>query len=359
MISQQDSPSIEITELKSEYPHYPEFYNEGGYKLEIEADSNFLSNTKALLVDLGSKLMKGSLDLNDINLPAAMMIPMSRLEFIANDYSCIGKYLTAASKQKEPLEVMKLVAAGEIAQLSVLALVGKGCPPIQCFKGDRLEATDPFGNQIFLQHESLVQDVSSVLFKGKDGAFEVKTEWNNKVSTRGMSLTNIGGGKIFPTTIKLANGITLTVKAFEFELDGSMSQTKYLRYKGTMKIEDAANNIVCLIKILENPKKGMFGGMFGSKKEVDPMDFNKFEVDIIQEKKVLCKGGGNYSSHLELDRKVYWRCTDPRYFWTVNAESMTENMRTLKLLIATKKFQEADALLKEMRETQAKDFNKK
>jgi hypothetical protein len=129
MISQQDSPSIEISELKSEYPHYPEFYNEGGYKLEIEADSNFLSNTKALLVDLGSKLLKGSLDLTDLNLPAAMMLPMTRLEFIANDYSCIGKYLTAASKQTDPLEVMKLVAAGEIAQLSVLGWQARAARP--------------------------------------------------------------------------------------------------------------------------------------------------------------------------------------------------------------------------------------
>lgn len=105
---------VQITAAKTEYPHVPNVGDEGGLRLDIESDSNFLSTTKTLMLDLGSKALKGSLDLSNLILPSAMLSEYTRLEAIAFEYPTLCKYLTEAAKQTDPVERMKYVVAGKV-----------------------------------------------------------------------------------------------------------------------------------------------------------------------------------------------------------------------------------------------------
>ena len=105
---------VDVTAAKGEYPHVPNVGEEGGVKLDIETDSNFISTTKSLMLDLGSKALKGSLDLGNMILPAAMLSEYTRLEVIAFEYPTLCKYLTEAARQTDPIERMKYIVAGKV-----------------------------------------------------------------------------------------------------------------------------------------------------------------------------------------------------------------------------------------------------
>lgn len=106
--------NVQVTDLKGEYPHVANIGDEGGLKLDIEADPNFLSTTKSLMVDLGSKALKGSLDLSNMVLPPAMLSEYTRLEVICFEYTNLCKYLTEAAKQTDPVERIKYIVAGKV-----------------------------------------------------------------------------------------------------------------------------------------------------------------------------------------------------------------------------------------------------
>ena len=109
--------NVEVTAAKSEYQHVANVGDDGGLKLDIESNSSFLSTTKKLMMDLGSKALKGTLDLSNMILPPAMLSEYTRLEVISFEYPTLLKYLTAASKQTDPVERMKYIVAGKVAFL--------------------------------------------------------------------------------------------------------------------------------------------------------------------------------------------------------------------------------------------------
>lgn len=110
----QGKYKIDITNPQAEYTQVANVGDEGGLKLEIQADGNFLSTTKSLMVDLGSKALKGSLDLSNMVLPPAMLSEYTRLEVITFEYTNLCKYLTEAAKIADPAERMKYIVAGKV-----------------------------------------------------------------------------------------------------------------------------------------------------------------------------------------------------------------------------------------------------
>lgn len=110
----QDKYKVEVTAAKSEYPDVPNASDDGGVKLEIESDANFLNTTKTLMLDLGSKALKGTLDLSSLILPPSMLSEYTRLETIAFEYPTLCKYLHEAAKQTDPVERIKFIVAGNV-----------------------------------------------------------------------------------------------------------------------------------------------------------------------------------------------------------------------------------------------------
>lgn len=106
---------VTLTKAGGEYPHVPNLCAEGGLKLDIESNSNFLSATKSVVMDLGSKALKGSLDFSNIILPPSMLSEYTRLETISFEYPSICKYLSEAAKHRDPVERMKFIIAGKVS----------------------------------------------------------------------------------------------------------------------------------------------------------------------------------------------------------------------------------------------------
>lgn len=96
--------------------HFKELHDEGGLKLEIDTDANFLSTTKNLMVDLGSKALKGTLDMSELSLPIAMLSEYTRLEVISFEYPHLCLFLHDAAGVTDPLERMKMVVSGYVLQ---------------------------------------------------------------------------------------------------------------------------------------------------------------------------------------------------------------------------------------------------
>ena len=110
----ETATKIEVTESNANWKHYDIVGEEGGLKLDIETDSNFLTNTKNLMYDLGNKALKGSLDISEISLPPAMLSEYTRLEMISLEYQPLCHYLLYASKETDMLERMKYIISGYV-----------------------------------------------------------------------------------------------------------------------------------------------------------------------------------------------------------------------------------------------------
>lgn len=108
------SPQIRITEKSEVYKHSPSIHPEGGIKLEIKPDDNFLSNTKAVLSEIGSKVLKGDFDLAEVNLPPGMLSHFTRLELIAAEFPILSKYLAHAATVEDIIERFKSIVAGYV-----------------------------------------------------------------------------------------------------------------------------------------------------------------------------------------------------------------------------------------------------
>lgn len=105
---------ILVTGKTGEYDHYSNVYEEGGLKLDIEADENYLANTASVVSEITSNVFKGNFDLFEINLPAGMLSQYTRLEVIALEYPQLCRFLSTASRITDPLERMKYVVAGYV-----------------------------------------------------------------------------------------------------------------------------------------------------------------------------------------------------------------------------------------------------
>ena len=105
---------ILVTDNTGTYDHFSNVYEEGGLKLDIEADENYIANTASVVSEITSNVFKGNFDLFDINLPAGMLSQYTRLEVIALEFPELCRYLTAASKIADPLERFKYVVAGYV-----------------------------------------------------------------------------------------------------------------------------------------------------------------------------------------------------------------------------------------------------
>ena len=96
--------------------HFKELHDEGGLKLEVETDANFLSTTKNLMVALGSKALKGTLDMSEMSLPVAMLSEFTRLEIISFEYPHLCLFLHDAAGVSDPIERMKMVVSGYVKE---------------------------------------------------------------------------------------------------------------------------------------------------------------------------------------------------------------------------------------------------
>lgn len=105
---------ILVTAKTGAYDHYSNVYEEGGLKLDIQADENYLANTASVVSEITSNVFKGNFDLFEINLPAGMLSQYTRLEVIALEYPQLCRFLTAASKIADPLERLKYVVTGYV-----------------------------------------------------------------------------------------------------------------------------------------------------------------------------------------------------------------------------------------------------
>lgn len=190
--------------------------------------------------------------------------------------------------------------------------------------------------------------MSHVRVDGKDGAFVIECEWENVIKFRGINPSNIAGKKAKPLKIKFKDGSQVTMIPAEYELDGSMSTSKVFRMAvTTSSVIDETNGITAIVQYLENPKKGgMLSGLWSKPAEIKKSDLNKLTVEVKKGGQLLYKGSGSYTSHLELDGKVYWRVTDQSPHWDFEHDTVTRKMtpdsRNLKNLIKDKKFTEAE-----------------
>lgn len=331
--------------------HVANIGEEGGLKLEIQPDANFLSNAKNIMVDLGSKVLKGSLDIGEMSLPAAMLGQHTRLELVSFEYSVLSLFLTSASKVSDPVERMRIICAGMVACATTAIQTTKGTPPIPAIKGDKLEGVDVSTNsRILVEHNSDKQDVTVVKLEGQDQCYVLQVEWENLIKFRGLNPSNVNGKKVRPSFVTFkGQDQPLVLSAAEYELDGTLSATKFFRMAGSAKIEDKANAITATITYLENPKKGLLSGLtgfFSKPAEIKPSDLNKVEIAITQGGKPVGKGSGHYTSFVEIDGKVYWRHSDTHPKWDFSHPSVTikplAKTQDIKRLISEKKFAEAD-----------------
>ena len=137
-MDQTTQPQVNIQPKPKEVEHHAYLNDEGGIKLEIESDANFLSTTKDLMVDLGSKVFKGSLDFSEISLPISMLSEYTRLEIISFEYPHLSLFLSKAAQAQDPVERMKLITAGY-----VFADLTQGCQRDQLYHDTERAASDP------------------------------------------------------------------------------------------------------------------------------------------------------------------------------------------------------------------------
>lgn len=351
MESTQAEVRIEAKGPARAIKHVANIGEEGGLKLEIQPDANFLSNAKNIMVDLGSKVIKGSLDLSEMALPAAMLGQHTRLELVSLEHSTLAVFLTAAAKTADPLERVKIICAGMVASCTTSIQETKGTPPIPAIKGDKLEGYDVgTGSKILIEHNSAKQDVTVVRMEGADQSYVFEVEWENAIKFRGLNPSNVSGKKVRPSFVTFKDGgQPLVLSPAEYELDGTLSAQKLFRMAGSAKVEDKANGITATITYQENPKKGMMSsltGFFSKPAEIKPSDLNKVEIVILKDGKPAGKGSGHYTSYVEIDGKVYWRKSDPKSTWDYSHPSVTikpaGKTHDIKKLIMEKKFAEAD-----------------
>jgi len=211
----ENKPKVDITDPQKEWKHKHPVGEEGGVKIDLEADAGFLSSAKSLVYDMGSKALKGQLDFSEMVLPAAMLSEYTRLEIISFEFQPLCKYVHAAAHSDDPLERVKYITAGYVASVTSSIAIQNGVPPIPSYKGDTLEGTDEYGTKLLITHDSHKQDVSIVNIQGPEGEFKIDCEWENIIKFRGINISNVSGKKAKPKVITFKDGGKVTVTTAE------------------------------------------------------------------------------------------------------------------------------------------------
>lgn len=139
---------IEPLELNGTYFAHP-MIEKNGAGLTLKSESGFISTLASFITKLGGHVLTGNFDLAALVPPSSVMVPYVLLQMYMDNFQYGLKFFKkAALETKDPVERLKLITAGLIADISTPLTISNGSPPIPAFPGEYLEGIMADGTYI-------------------------------------------------------------------------------------------------------------------------------------------------------------------------------------------------------------------
>lgn len=127
--------------------HYPNTDEWGAFVVESKDISKHQGVLK-FIAKMTKKLINSGFNLLNLTLPAALLTDMSSAEAILHGYGRVSLFAQEAAKSDDPIYRLKLIQAGLVSNLCVIATIIEGNPPYCAMLGGTLQVSNKYGRMI-------------------------------------------------------------------------------------------------------------------------------------------------------------------------------------------------------------------
>lgn len=146
---------------------------EGGIACNPENPEGTWAVIQAFVKKISGKILSGKFNFSSMQRPSLMSLPITHLQLIANEFACIKKYVEFALEVKDPLERVKLIAAGMIGNLAMNVYTSHGKGPVNPTLGETLCGAMQDGSQVYLEQISMHPHTTLILIIGPQNKYKI------------------------------------------------------------------------------------------------------------------------------------------------------------------------------------------